>query len=420
MRVTATSIPTPRPDTLVTASAVENPGRARTRSSWSSDSASAWGSTSPSRCARSRIRARSMPRPSSLTLIATLARSRTAVRTISPSGGLPRRRRSAGVSMPWSTALRSRCSNGSPSSSRIARSSSISFPSTRNATCLSSSRARSRTRRGKRSNTCHTGVMRAWMIPAWRSAERREIWIATSSTAGSRRAAASSFNRPRTVTSSPIRSISSSRRRRSTRMCRLFSGVASTGAPAGAGARGAAPRRSSPPTDTCSTSPASRTARSISAAAAGESSRKLNRPSKSSDSNAAWGGVTPWTTPSPWARLRASSARPPLIGASARSVTSTSRPAPGAAGGSTAAAAREAGVDRAGPARSAAALSRSATTSATSSSSSRPTTDSSTAVSSASRARNRSCSSSSVAGREPRRSRSSRFSVRWAISVTRP
>src|SRR2546423_424915 len=28
MRVTATSIPTPRPDTLVTASAVENPGRA--------------------------------------------------------------------------------------------------------------------------------------------------------------------------------------------------------------------------------------------------------------------------------------------------------------------------------------------------------------------------------------------------------
>ena len=33
MRVMATSMPTPRPDTFVTASAVENPGRASTRSS---------------------------------------------------------------------------------------------------------------------------------------------------------------------------------------------------------------------------------------------------------------------------------------------------------------------------------------------------------------------------------------------------
>jgi hypothetical protein len=33
IRVMATSMPTPRPDTLVTASAVEKPGRASTRSS---------------------------------------------------------------------------------------------------------------------------------------------------------------------------------------------------------------------------------------------------------------------------------------------------------------------------------------------------------------------------------------------------
>src|SRR5256886_1751530 len=132
-RVAATSIPTPRPETLVTASAVENPGRASTRSSWSSDSASACASTTPSRRARSRILARSMPRPSSETVMATLARSRTAASTISPSGGLPWRRRSAGASMPWSTALRSRWSSGSPSSSRMARSSSISLPSTRDA-----------------------------------------------------------------------------------------------------------------------------------------------------------------------------------------------------------------------------------------------------------------------------------------------
>src|SRR5205814_383737 len=171
--------------------------------------------------------------------------------------------------------------------------------------------------------------------------------------AGSRRSAASSLRRPRAVTSSPIKSISSSRRRRSTRMCRLFSGTASPGAPTpppaapAAAVRGAAARRSSPPTDTCSTSPAPRTARSISAAAADESSRKLNRPSKSSDSKAAWGGVTPCTAPSPCARLRTSSARPPLSGASARRVTCTSRPPPGAAAGSTAGAAT--GADRAAP-----------------------------------------------------------------------
>ena len=191
MRVMATSIPTPRPDTLVTASAVEKPGRASTRKSCSSVSASACVSTTPSRCARSRILRRSTPRPSSATVIVTLARSRCAVSTTSPSGGLPRRRRSAGGSMPWSTALRSRCMSGSPSSSRIARSSSISLPSTRNATCLPSSRATSRTSRGNRSNTCHTGVMRAWRISACRSDERRETWMATSSTAGSRRSAAS-------------------------------------------------------------------------------------------------------------------------------------------------------------------------------------------------------------------------------------
>src|SRR6266540_3022054 len=59
------------------------------------------------------------------------------------------------------------------------------------------------------------------MISFWRSAERREIWIATSSIAGSwpTQRAASSFKRPRSVTSSPIRSMSVSSRRRSTRIC---------------------------------------------------------------------------------------------------------------------------------------------------------------------------------------------------------
>src|SRR2546428_656785 len=121
-RVITTSIPTPRPDTLVTVSAVEKPGRARTRSIWSWVSVSACGSTTPSRLARSRVFLRSIPRPSSVTVIATLARSRAAVSTTSPSGGLPRRRRPDAGSMPGSTAFRSGCIRGSPSSARTPRS----------------------------------------------------------------------------------------------------------------------------------------------------------------------------------------------------------------------------------------------------------------------------------------------------------
>src|SRR2546421_560948 len=64
------------------------------------------GPTSPSRFALSSTRARSIPRPSSRMLIATLERSRTAARTISPSGFFLWRVRSAGVSIPWSTAFR--------------------------------------------------------------------------------------------------------------------------------------------------------------------------------------------------------------------------------------------------------------------------------------------------------------------------
>ena len=108
IRVIATSMPTPRPDTSVTSSAVVNPGRASTRSSWSSDSVSTCGPTTPSRFALSRMAARSIPRPSSVIVMATLERSRTAASTIWPSGFFFLRLRSAGGSMPWSTAFRSR------------------------------------------------------------------------------------------------------------------------------------------------------------------------------------------------------------------------------------------------------------------------------------------------------------------------
>src|SRR5881409_982598 len=130
-----------------------------------------------------------------------------------------------------------------------------------------------------------------------------------------------------------------SSRPRSTRMWRLFVSGAAGRAPApGAG------RRSSPPTVTCSTSPAARTTRSISATPAAPPMRKLKRPSNSSASNADSGGVTACTGPTACAFLITRSARPPLSGASARSVTCTSRPA--AAGVSTTGAGAGTGVVR--------------------------------------------------------------------------
>ena len=63
---------------------------------------------------------------------------------MTPRGGLPVSRRSAGVSMPWSAALRSRCVNGSLISSSTWRSSSVSAPVSTSSISLPSSVARSR------------------------------------------------------------------------------------------------------------------------------------------------------------------------------------------------------------------------------------------------------------------------------------
>src|SRR5205809_5794479 len=57
IRVIATSIPTPRPEMLVTAAAVVKPGRASTRSNWSSLSVSTCASNRPSAFALARMRA---------------------------------------------------------------------------------------------------------------------------------------------------------------------------------------------------------------------------------------------------------------------------------------------------------------------------------------------------------------------------
>ena len=141
------SIPTPRPET----SRDGRGGRDAGRGTRAPPRPRAPGPPRGRRCrmpastARRRTDSRSMPRPSSETEMRTWSRSRRA--SISDAA----RRRLAGArgarsgdSMPWSTALRIRCTSGSASRSRIARSSSSSAPRSSTSTVLPSSRARPR------------------------------------------------------------------------------------------------------------------------------------------------------------------------------------------------------------------------------------------------------------------------------------
>ena len=77
-----------------------------------------------------------------------------------PSAGFPAFARSSGRSMPWATALLSRCSSGSPSRSSTALSSEVSPPVISTRTFFPSPWAMSRTIRGKRPNTVDTGSSR--------------------------------------------------------------------------------------------------------------------------------------------------------------------------------------------------------------------------------------------------------------------
>ena len=411
-RETTASIPMPRPETSVTAAAVVKPGRDRILSSRSSLSSVVLPSTTPSLLAFFSTLARSIPWPSSSTRMATLERSRLAVRRMLASAGFLCFLRSAGDSMPWSTALRSRWSSGSPSSSSRARSSSISSPSTSNSTRLPSWRDRSRTTRGNRSKTCQTGVIRAWMISVCISATTRAIREPTAWSSGLASRATSSARRPLATTSSPTWFIRASSRRRSTRICLVR--WAPSPAAAAAPARGSG--IDSSPTSTASTSPAARMAWRTASSDSSVSRRRANRPSKSSCSNAAGAGRTDPTLPSVSALRRASSARAPRICAPGRMVTRTARPAcPTTASGALAGMAQL-------PVGwlATAALSRSASSPLKSSWPSLPAIASATPASSASTmAKSRSCSSC-VAAPGSLRSTSSRFSARWASSVRLP
>ncbi len=162
-RVTATSTPTPRPDTSLTATAVLNPGRARTRSSMSSLSRHPPPRLDQAFALRlGQDRGRSIPRPSSLTR-SSHAVPLAAGRKQDPAFcRLPRReplRRAARCRD------RPRSGSGGGGARRFHRGSSDRArsprPRCRTGSACRDPAPRSRTRRGNRSNTSPTGVIRA-------------------------------------------------------------------------------------------------------------------------------------------------------------------------------------------------------------------------------------------------------------------
>ena len=129
-RVTfTTSIPTPRPDNPVTASAVENPGLKINLLASASRifSASAW-EIRPFLTAFALTLLVSIPRPSSRTEITTCPPSFLASKQMVPDASLPAANRSCWSSIPWSAQFLIRWVSGSERDSIMVRSSSVSSP----------------------------------------------------------------------------------------------------------------------------------------------------------------------------------------------------------------------------------------------------------------------------------------------------
>ncbi|CAB5604314.1 Uncharacterised protein [Pseudomonas aeruginosa] len=146
--------------------------------------------------------------------------------------------------MPWSTALRTRCTSGSARASTRFLSRSVSSPTSSRLISFFMFRARSRTRRGKRPKTFLIGCMRVFITDICRSP------VTTSRLATALAMASSPLFRPRrtrrlrTSTSSPTMFMISSRRAVSTRtvvsasLAAGLSGAAGRAAAALAGATG--------------------------------------------------------------------------------------------------------------------------------------------------------------------------------------
>ena len=174
--------------------------------------------TRPSSTALARTRSRSMPAPSSRISMFTWPPSWPAVRRSTPSVGLPAARRLSGVSMPWSTVLRTMWVRGSLMASMRLLSSSVSLPSISRRTCLPSWWARSRTTRGSLPHTVPMGCMRVFITRSCSSEVIRLSRWADTAKAPSGFTPTSCMTSLRASTSSPTRVIRSSRRSTSTRM----------------------------------------------------------------------------------------------------------------------------------------------------------------------------------------------------------
>ena len=175
MDLSTTSRPTPRPETSVMASRVEKPCEKMSCTTSRSDTASS-ALSSPRSTALCRTVSASMPAPSSMMVMTTWFDSWVAESRMVPVGVLPLVTRTAGASMPWSTLLRMRWTSGSPISSMIALSIRVPSPSRISSISLPVSRARSRTSRGKRSNTWRMGSMRTSITVSWSCWETPATW----------------------------------------------------------------------------------------------------------------------------------------------------------------------------------------------------------------------------------------------------
>ena len=217
-----TSMPTPRPLSLVTSLAVEKPG---SKISLTISASAGWlpRSTRPLSQARCNTLSRLMPRPSSPMRIRMLPDSWQADSVSRPCAALPEARRCAGVSRPWSSALRTRCISGSAMRSTTDLSSSVSPPWISSVTSLPRSDAVSRTTRRSREKVSPIGTMRSCSVPLRISSMSLPIWVLASISARCRVWRASSCAPAPAITSSPSRLITASSRSAWTRMKRWSS-----------------------------------------------------------------------------------------------------------------------------------------------------------------------------------------------------
>ena len=170
-----TSMPTPRPDRSVVAAAVEKPASKISSATASSDMPSPE-AIRPRCTALATMASRLRPAPSSATSTTMEPpRWKASMRSV-PVSDLPAPRRLAGISRPWSMALRTRWTSGSPIFSSTVLSSSVVSPRRSSTTFLSSFCARSRTRRGKRLNTVLIGSMRMLITLSCSSRVWRASW----------------------------------------------------------------------------------------------------------------------------------------------------------------------------------------------------------------------------------------------------